>query len=329
MADLAERLSTRHLDGPETEPVELDRSRIYILPTRHGMVFALVLLVMLLGSINYNNSLGFALTFLLASMSMVSILHTYRNLVGLRIHSVRAEPVFSGQHARFPLVVEAARLPHRYAVAVLGADGHVEVADIPFLEGARATLVLRVPTQRRGIQRPGRAKIFTEYPLGLFRAWSWVEPQATGLVYPRPEAAPPPALDGNPEAGDALDDRRPGTEDFRGLRDYQPGDSMRHIAWKQLAACEEVLTKEFGGSASTTVWLDWHTLDGLDVEARLSRLCRWVLDSHQAGHRYGLRMPDQIIQPDTGKDHRQRCLAALALFRIAASQRTAPAGGHL
>lgn len=320
---LAERISTRRLHGPEAEPIVLTRRRIYILPTRYGVLFAGMLLVMLLGSINYNSNMGHTLTFLLGSLALVSILHTYRNLARIQLHSARSGPVFAGQTARFPVFLQAQRPPHRCAVCVQGPDGRVETTDVPFAAGARAELRVSAPTERRGVARIGRLKLYTEYPLGLFRAWSWVEPESTGLVYPHPEAGAPPVTGVNPEPGEAVHDRHPGTEDFRGLRAYRPGDSPRHIAWKQVAAAGEVLTKQFGGGAQRTLWLDWGALDGLGAEARLSRLCRWVLDSHAAGHRYGLRLPDQAIEPASGDQHRQRCLAALALFEIAAVRRAA------
>ncbi|NIP72935.1 MAG: DUF58 domain-containing protein [Gammaproteobacteria bacterium] len=319
----AERLSTRGLHGPEAEPVLLTRRRIFILPTRHGVLFAGVLLVMLLGSINYNNNMGHALTFLLGALALVSILHTYRNLAHIQIYSARAEPVFAGQTARFPIFLQARRPPYRCAVRVQGPDQRAETTDVPFMAGTRAELRVGVPAEERGVARAGRLKLFTEYPLGLFRAWAWVQPAATGLVYPRPEPGLPPVTGEDPEPGEAVHDRHPGTEDFRGLRDYRPGDSPRHIAWKQMAATGEMLTKQFGGGAQRTLWLDWRALDGLGVEARLSRLCRWVLDSHGAGHRYGLRLPDQVIEPASGDQQRQRCLSALALFQTGAMDPTA------
>ena len=80
----------------------LNRKRIYILPTRQGLAFATAIVVMLAGAMNYNNSLAYVLTFLLVSLALVSLLHTYRNLAGLRISARPAPPVFAGASARFP-----------------------------------------------------------------------------------------------------------------------------------------------------------------------------------------------------------------------------------
>ena len=55
--------------APERGPVFLSQRRVYILPTRQGALFGAALLLMLIGSINYQLSLGFILTFLLAGMA--------------------------------------------------------------------------------------------------------------------------------------------------------------------------------------------------------------------------------------------------------------------
>ncbi|OQW93119.1 MAG: hypothetical protein BWK79_12810, partial [Beggiatoa sp. IS2] len=93
----------------------LDRKHIYIVPTRQGLLFALILLVMLMGSINYNNSTGYLFTFLLTSMTMVSILHTHRNLLDLRLEAGKVAPVFVGERASFQLWLDNRGQPARHA----------------------------------------------------------------------------------------------------------------------------------------------------------------------------------------------------------------------
>ena len=41
---------------PESLPVSFDRRRVYVLPTSFGLFFALLLLAMWLGALNYNNN---------------------------------------------------------------------------------------------------------------------------------------------------------------------------------------------------------------------------------------------------------------------------------
>jgi uncharacterized protein (DUF58 family) len=157
----------------------------------------------------------------------------------------------------------------------------------------------------------------TYYPLGLVRAWSWIDLDVAGIVYPRPAAAGELPLDaGRGDQGYATHD--PGAEDFSGFRNYLPGDPLRHVAWKTLAKGQPLQTREYVAYADRCVWLDWEQSSGAgDLEARLSLLCRWVLELHRMQAQYGLALPGVRIDPAAGDAQRERVLTALALFGLA------------
>jgi uncharacterized protein (DUF58 family) len=295
---------------PRGEIMRLTHRCVYILPTRFGLLFAALLLTMLAGAINYANSLAFALAFLLGGMAVVSILHTYRNLEGLTLHAGRVAPVFAGEQAAFRLGLHNHRPGERHAIQV--GDDDKTLLDLPGQRGGEAVIAL--PARQRGLLRPGRMGLQTVYPLGLFRAWSWVAPDMSCMVYPAPEPGHPP-LPVSPGGQEAGRRQGAGQEDFRGLRDYHPGDSPRHVAWKALARGQEMFTKEFEGSGADELWLGWEHAGGLGIEARLSRLARWVIDAEAQGLSYGLRLPSLEIPPGRGADHRHQCLSALALYQ--------------
>ena len=298
------------LREPETGTIFLAQRRVYILPTRHGITFGLALLLMLIGSINYTLSLGYALTFLLAGMGLVSMLHTYRNLAHLYVSAARVEPVFVGEQAKFPLHLENRHGFDRVALWLRAADSTTQ-SDVAARGGATAQLALAA--QRRGYLRLPRVTVETRYPLGLFRAWSYVQPDTQALVYPRPDTAPLPAAQLIPDTGAAVS-AGIGTDDFAGLRPYQPTDSPRHIAWKSAAHGNEILTKVFAGRGAEELWLDLAALPAtLDVEQQLSRLAGWVLQAEREGYAYGLRLAGKTIDPAHGPAHRDDCLKALAL----------------
>lgn len=300
------RLSRR-----QTTPATLAYRSIYVLPTRNGLMFAIMLFVMWLAAINYGNSLIFAFTFLLASVALVSILHTFRNLRGLHVTALLPEPVFAGEIATFPLQLQNTGRTQRPAVGLEWKRNLEDLTDIP--AQGHASLLLRQATQRRGWLEPPRVRIFTIFPLGLFHAWSALDLDQRCLVYPAPEAgAVPPASDGSSNSGTRQ--ASSGQDDFQELRRYRPGDSPRHLAWRVIARGQEPQTKVFGGEGLSPVWLDWHSLAHLTTEARIARLCRWVLDAEAAQQRYGLRLPGIEIKPGLGAEHRARCLRALALL---------------
>jgi uncharacterized protein (DUF58 family) len=300
---------------PERGTVELGHRRVYILPARLGWFFAGTLLVLLVGSINYALSLGFALTFLLAGLGLAGMVHTARNLARIAVTAGRTEPVFAGESAQFRLYLDGRAAFDRPAILARHvASGSQLVVDIP----ARSTaeVVLAVPAPKRGRLALGRVMLETRFPLGLFRAWSYIEPDARGVVYPRPERSPLPPFSGEAAAG-ARRAQASGSDDFAGLRGYQRSDSPRHIAWKAVARSEDMLTKQFAGEAAAELWLDERLLPaGLGLEQRLSRLAGWVLAAERAGAHYGLRLSGVEIPPRRGDAHRSACLQALALYAL-------------
>jgi uncharacterized protein (DUF58 family) len=300
---------------PERGTVELVHRRVYIVPTRLGWFFGGTLVVLLIGSINYALSLGFALTFLLAGLGLASMVHTARNLARIAVSAGRAEPVFADESAQFRLYLDGRAAFDRPAILARHvASGSQLVVDIP--PRSTAEVVLAVPAPKRGRVALGRVMLETRFPLGLFRAWSYIEPDARCVVYPRPERSPLPPFSGEAAAG-ALRTQTPGSDDFAGLRGYQRSDSPRHIAWKAVARSEEMLTKQFVGEAAAELWLDARLLPaGLGLEQRLSRLAGWVLAAERAGAHYGLRLPGVEITPARGDAHRAACLQALALYAL-------------
>lgn len=296
-------------------PIVLSQRRIFIVPSRIGLLFGLVLMVMYAGAVNYNLGLGHALVFLLVSLGHTGLVYSFRNLYGLRIRPGRAAPVFAGETASFTIRFENDRPQARPALRVrCGKDGAEVEVDIP--GNASLAVALPVAATRRGWQPLGRLTLSTTYPLGLFYAWSYPQPAMRCLVYPTPLPYPPPM----PQAG-ARPGRQgsgAGDEDFSGLRTRQPGDSPKHIAWKAYARDPEqrpLLVKQFAGGNEPELWLDWDDLpDAMDIETRLSIMTGWVIATEEAGRRYGLRLPEQAIAPAKGGPHARHCLKVLALF---------------
>jgi uncharacterized protein (DUF58 family) len=305
------RLWARRRQGVDSDPTTLNRRRTYILPTGLGCGFGFVLFAMLLASMNYNSSMGFGLTFLLTGLGLVAMHWCHQNLTGLTIRGYRVRPAFAGQPLVLEMIVENPSRGPRYELVLQWDNRIAEPVDLA--AGESATVGIEVPTERRGRIQVRGVRISTRFPFSLFTCWTWLHPELSGVVYPAPAAigAPPPP--DSTDVGGAQDDSR-GEDDFAGLRSFRPGDSPRHIAWKAAAKGDELPVKQFAGTDVTTHWLDWSALEGQDNEARLSRLCRWIIDAHSEGHAYGLRLPDKEFPPAIGRRHRHRCLAALADF---------------
>lgn len=290
--------------------VELGQRRIFILPTRYGLLFGLLTFVMLIGATNYNNSTGFLLSFLLIGTALVSMLHAYHNMLRLSIQAGRAGAVFCGEAALFSVVIDNTGGPARIGIGLNLAGQTPVFTDVP--AGGRTTVELALSTARRGWLPIGSLTVFTRYPLGLFRAWSQLRLDARCLVYPAP--APGLALPARRPGNGTRRDQRPGSDDFMGLRAYHHGDSPRHVDWKAAARGREMVTKMFCDPLGEELWLDWNDHPAPDTDARLGLLCRGILWAEESGYSYGLRLPGAIIGAGYGEEHRHRCLKALALF---------------
>lgn len=303
--------------GPHHGELRLAQRNVYILPTRAGLLYAVVLLAMLIASINYSLSLGFMLTFLLGAVAIVAMLHTFRNLSAIELRAGRSDPVFAGEFAELQVTVTECRGNERYALKLIAPEATMpESVDVAPASEQPARIVWPAP-QRGWLPYP-RIKLATEYPLGLWRAWAWWQPAGRLLVYPAPEspAAPLPASRLASRDGDG---GGRGEEDLAALRPYVPGDSPRRVAWKAVArsGSDELLVKQFEGAAGGELLLDWASLPvTLDAETRLARLTAWVIEAEQAGLSWALHLPGETVGLDSGPAHRERCLEALALAKV-------------
>ncbi len=314
------------------------------------MTYLVVLLLILLGGINYSNSLMYGVAFLLGSVMLVCMLHTHRNLNGLALELRHPEPTFAGHRAVFPFQLQNPQDKRCHALEFFGLqqlpDGRREQRlnchsheeslrrekedasrDAREPPGSPLPIALYVPpnvalfaslslpTEARGWLLLHRVRVSSRYPMGLFRAWATLPRPPRCLVYPRPEALlplPPPPMQKEGESTG----REPGAEDFQGMRRYQPGDPPRSISWKSLGS-RELLVGEFVGGVALKLYLSWQHVSALhDQEAALSQLCTWVLEAREERLEYGLDLPGMRIPPGQGEGHCNRCLRALALYGI-------------
>jgi len=291
----------------------LTRKNLSLIPTRHGLVFLVILGAMLAGSINYNNNAGFILVFLLGGMALISLFHSFRNLVGLDIGFMAAPPVFAGQAAAFRIKLSA-RERDRASLALGLPRGEETFATLD--RGGEKTIEATIPAKQRGMLHPGRLDLGSVYPFGLFRVRVRVPMDMGCLVYPAPISGEFRTARGGGGLDGSIDTRDAGPDDFQGLTPYLPGHDTARIAWKAVSRGQGVFVKDFTARASRFRMLDFNAFSDPDTEFRLSRLCSLILEAH-AGHiPFGLRLPGTRIDPASGNAHKKRCLRAIALFGI-------------
>jgi len=278
------------------------------------MAFLVLLAVLLIGAINYENSLVYGLTFLLLSLFWVALHHSYRNLAGISLRATGGNPVFAGEQVPLGVLLLSPKR-ERQALKLSWAQSVPQQLDVAGDGETAATLYY--PTQQRGWLQPERLRIETRFPVGWFVAWSLLDLNWRVLVYPRPVKAPMPLQRSGKGEDEAQEQQlAEGVDDFQGLRPYRPGDSRRRLDWRAYSRGMGLHSKVFAEPQQQSQWLDLEQTQGADLERRLGMLTGWVLELEAAGRPYGLALGDALLPPALGEAHREACLRALALHGL-------------
>ncbi len=297
--------------GPYDGSVTLTKDRVYIVPTKAGLVFSVLVLTMLLGSVNYERSLGYVLTFLLVGIGNISLLATWRNLAGLRLKRINSAAVFAGETILFNVQLENPQLIQRYSLAISYQGVEYEVVDCA--ANSSRLIQFQYDAVKRGLIKPGSFRLYTEFPTGLFIAWTWLDLNMSNIVYPCPDKDIISAFSQNVKEGEE-DLPGYGVDNFSHLRKYQSGDNIKHISWKASAKNDELFTKEFNGARLETLWINWFEIKANNEEHRLSIMAAYIINAEKNNQVYGLKLPDKKILPASGNQHYHKCLTALALY---------------
>ena len=297
---------------PPRREITLVQNNIFIYPNWQFIYYFIVIMLLWIAATNYENNLSFGLSFLLLSLFLVCIIHTFNNLAGLTVAVAGAEPVYAGEYAAVELLLSTAEGKNRDALNLGWEKNHF--VQLSLMDVAQQRIKVSVKATKRGLFNPKRMTLESVYPLGIIRSVSYLDLDIAILVYPRPVChAALLSLEGETSEGLAISRRR-GSDEFSHLRDYETGASLKQVAWKQFAKGRGLQVKEYADYVSKHHWLDWDHLPGLGVEERLSTLCYWTLVLDKRGDDYGLRIPGTVIAPGTGELHRQKILTALALY---------------
>ncbi|KPQ01426.1 DUF58 domain-containing protein [Marinobacter sp. HL-58] len=297
---------------PRSDQRTFGQRNIFILPTGAGVVFGALLLIMLITGINYQNSLIYLLTFLLGAVAVAAMHQTHRNLSGLELTLIQAGEGFAGDLIPFRL---RAVSPRHDTLALSLACDDVVLNQQHIHAGQQSDLSLSVPSYRRGYLQPDRILVETRFPFGLFRAWSWLRPVTSGIVYPNPLPAPDAASTVQ-DGEQASKSRSIDGNDHADLRPWREGDMSQRVQWKRFARTGEMVIADWEGEQGSPHWLDYDAFAGVDRELRLGYLAQQVLERSRNNSRFGLNLPGHVIEPDAGPAHASRCLKALAVFGL-------------
>ena len=297
--------------SPRADQVVLRHRTIYVFPSKQGIAFLfLILLIWILGT-NYQNNLILGLSFFLTSVMFVSVIHAFKNLLGLTFSSDTIQHSAVGEMAIFDVQISSVyQASHHGLMLGFGGDEAVR-ADLA--SGKSTQIRLSLEARHRGWLKLPRIVLKSYFPFGLIRAWAYIDLEHRALVFPRPIASDKPPL-GIGSGGEGLYVSAQSGDEFQGFQNYQPGAPLSQVAWKQYARGAGMHLKDYRALQSEHYWLDWEALNSHNTELALSNLSYWVNDFADNNVEFGLRLPNLIIELGMGDVHRLNALTALALF---------------
>jgi uncharacterized protein (DUF58 family) len=301
---------------PEHGNITLQRRRIYILPTRAGLLLAAALAAMLVASINYQLSLGFLFTFLIGAIAIVAMHRTHDTLLGLQVTCLDTRPAHAGGKAVYVLRLTNVHKHVRGGLRIQFDEDVKAQREVWLGPSQTFDLNLDVPATRRGWLACPRLKISTVYPFGLWHSWSYFWPAAKALVYPAlvKDAAPPSGH------GQGQGAARPGAtqEAFSHVTPYQDGQDVRMLYWRGFARGVLAIRQHEGESGDERVYRLDALPPQLNIEERLARLATALVRADIGGDRFGLVLGNETPLVDRGATHRHTCLSRLATFGMPA-----------
>lgn len=297
---------------PPSDSYRLNLKNLYILPTALGWVFIILLVVLWVLGSNYQNNLVLALCYLLSSLFIVAMHHTHANLSGVTVRASNAKPVYAGEDAFFPVQLSSSNKKGNHGLQMRWQKEEWTLANITD-EGSQTCLV-GMGCDQRGLHKPGRLLIESVFPLGLMRCWSWLSFDVQALVYPKPKTVEAvPSFSASEEDGQHTEQTIRG-DDFSGLRRYQAGDSLKHIAWKQFAKDKGLYSKDYQQGVNDERSLDWEAFRHLSIEERISALCYLALIFSQQNLAFSVNIPGHKLSLGSGEAHCEEVLRLLALL---------------
>ncbi|GGJ28335.1 DUF58 domain-containing protein [Deinococcus roseus] len=280
-------------------------------PTRFGWAYLGFVGITLLGCINYQLNTGYFLCFVMFAVWVVCLIEARSQLKGLELEFQGSAAVFVGQEVLLEVVV-------RNALPLVRENLWVQVGEVgqPLMVPAQgeARLQVLLKAARRGWMPAPAVRLQGSDPLGLFGVQeSRAGEERVVLVYPALEENPPSWQTTGEATG--MRARKAGQDEYQGLRLYQPGDTLRRVAWKRGELPDgNLLTKEFETHLDHSALFSFQQLPAsLSTEQKLSRLAAWVVQAQRMGLHYRLTGPG-LDAAGAGERHSQHCLTYLAEF---------------
>ena len=280
---------------------QLQQRDILIFIYGQGFLYVVLILITFVAGINYANNLILGFCFLISAVLLISFYLTFKQLHGMHIEFI-APPVGQVNQALTLCFELSQKNPHLRLLKFKFADEEYQYA----MSTAQKSIEFHLIPKQRGLYVLPRLMMYSTYPLGLVRAWSyvylkhefWIAPEAKILSHELRTAQ---------QLGD------PDFNEFRELRDCREGDSLQRISWKQAARGQGLFVKVFEDEMSQQkMRIDYQQMPSADHEEKLQFMMGLVQHCEQQQCEYQLLLPQVELPFGVGDEHYEHARKLLA-----------------
>lgn len=301
-----------------------------------GLVFLLIAFLTQMAALNTGENLLYLIAASVFSYPLFSYFSTRQNLRGLDIDQRAPERVSRGE--RFSINhqitnrkkwVAAQSIRLQSGSLTPERDGvqpeHLLAAYCPRIgPGESVSVPIDHVLERRGLHTLPHVTVTSGFPFGLFQRRIPLAASGEILVWPRVRAIRQGVLDNLLGTGETFQLIRGDGDEFFSLRDYLPGDDIRHIAWKVSARLDRLVVRELEPSSSRTIVIFFDTRCPLsdspqseevleEFESAVELVASVAVAYLERQYSVGLFTPDHTVPVGTGKAHSCAILDAMAL----------------
>ncbi|CAB1211642.1 DUF58 domain-containing protein [Acinetobacter bouvetii] len=268
---------------------QLTQKDVLIFIYQQGYLYLVLILITFIAGINYANNLILGFCFLVSAILCISFYLTFKQLHGLSIEVSVKEVGQVGNSIDLQLHFQQSQKQSRY----LWIKTHQHLEKILISE-LKQKVILSFLAEQRGQFHYPTLQIYSVYPFGLVRAWtyfyfteySWIAPQAAFY---------------NAENKQHLDSFEPDMDEFRELRNFQLGDTLQAVSWKQAARGQGLYIKVFEQHHDQpNVEIHYANMPSTQHEEKLSLMMGLIEQCEQIQCRYAVFLPQAELAAGMG-----------------------------
>ena len=269
---------------------QLSQKDILIFIYQQGYLYGVLILITFIAGVNYANNLILGFCFLISAILCISFYLTFKQLHGLTVEVSVAEVGQVAKPIELQFHFQQNQKQSRYLW--IKTDQHLEKV---FISDLKQTFSLTFLPEQRGKFNYPRIQIYSVYPFGLVRAWSyfyfkeysWIAPQSVSLPL---------------ENKQHQHSFEPDLDEFRELRSFQLGDSVQAVSWKQAARGQGLYIKVFEQyQDEPNIEIQYNHMPSIQHEEKLSLMMGLIEQCEQSQCAYAVFLPQSKLMTAQGE----------------------------